>query len=480
MREANGTDTGTGLTRVQQHLYAVGHFGVSFMGYVIVQWLMKFYFPDSPTATNLVPPLLAPWIMVMGRVTDGLNDPLAGYLSDSVRTRWGRRKPFMVGGLPFVFCLFLALWYPPAASESAANFWFVSVLLVLFFVSFTAYVGPYVAMLPEIVGTTQERLKLSALQGMYNVGGLIAAGFVTGAALKGGMSYQGMAWLVAGISLVAFLLPLFGPRDDPARVAGQPRLPLIRSLGLTLRNRPFWIYVVPQLLFLLGLLIIVAALPYAADTLLRCPEGEAGTLTGIALLVGLLCVPPILRRADRHGSKAAFLFSMRWFAVSASLLVLLPLFGRMPAAGVWLARLLVTLPGLAIGGLFALPYAILAGVTDHDRQRTGLDRQGMFFCLQGMVTKIAYSGAPMVVAGLLVLFPQHKAAVLTLIGPLAGALAVAALAVFTRFPEEEVQRAVAAVRASVGSAAEPAATGTDEGGEPGTALGGRPGEGSGG
>jgi len=101
------------------------------------------------------------------------------------------------------------------------------------------------------------------------------------------------------------------------------------------------------------------------------------------------------------------------------------------------------LPGIAVAGLFALPYTILAGVTDHDRQRTGLHRQGMLFCVQGMVLKIAYSGAPMIVVGLLVAFPHSSRLVLTLIGPLAGALALTAHAVFKRFPIEEVGRAVA-------------------------------------
>jgi len=430
------------LTRLQQHLYAAGHFGVSFLGLVIPQWLMKFYFPNDPGVTNLVPALLAPWIMFLGRLTDGLNDPLVGYLSDSVRTRWGRRKPFMAAGLPFLFLFFLLLWYPPAPqAESAGNFWFSTLVLVFFFLAFTVYTGPYLALLPEITRTPEQRLQLSALQGIYNVSGLIASSFITGAALKAEMSYQGMAWWVVGLSLMAFVLPLLGAGDDPERVTGQERPALIRSVAMTLTNRPFLIYVVSKVLFLTGLLLLVSALPYMVVTLLRQPQGEAGILTGIALLSGMLCVQAILKAAHRWGRKAAYLFSMLWLAGSSSLLILMPLFGGLPW-GVWLMRGLLVLSSVGVAGLFALPYAFLADVTDYERQRTGLDRQGMFFCVQGLITKAAYGTAPLIVTGLLALFHRHSAVALTLIGPLSGVLSLAAYAVFRAFPEDEVRQAV--------------------------------------
>ncbi len=149
-----------------------------------------------------------------------------------------------------------------------------------------------------------------------------------------------------------------------------------------------------------------------------------------------------MKLGERRGVKHAFLFSLRWFAGSTALLALMGPLGLYPVTGLWLARALVLLPGVAVAGLFALPYTLLANVTDHDRRRTGLDRQGMFFCVQGMILKIAYSGAPMIVVGLLVLFPRHAFAVLTAIGPLAALLAVAGHMVFLRFPEKEVQKAV--------------------------------------
>ena len=437
-----GEKTESEVSRLGAHLYGAGHFGTSFLGYILVAWVSRFYFPGEEGITALVPAALAPWLMTLGRVTDGINDPLIGYLSDITRTRWGRRKPLMAIGLPFVLLFSMLVWYPPSTETTASNFWYGAVMLTAFFAAFTFYVGPYVALLAEIAHTTEERTKIAALQGIYNVAGLIAAGFVSGIALKSGLSYQAMATLVAGISGLFMVLPFFGPRDDLRTLKDEVPQRFVKGLVETFANRPFRIYLVGQVFFLLGLMMIVTAMPYMTTTLLGEPEGEAGILTGLALLSGALWVAYAVKRAERNGTKEAFLFSLLWFVISAASLALFAVLGKTGELGVWLARALVLLPGAAIGGLFALPYAILANVTDYDRALTGRERQGFLFCFQGMILKIAYSAAPMVVVGLLVLFPDHKFGVLTAIGPLAGLFALVGYLVFRRYPDREVDAAV--------------------------------------
>ena len=274
---------------------------------------------------------------------------------------------------------------------------------------------------------------------------LILSGFVTGIVVSN-WGFVAMAWASVFIALPALLLPLFGPTDDPSRVADHETPPFLRSIAMTFANGPFRVYVTSQLLFLLGLMMIVPALPYIAQDLLGASEGEAGLLSGVALLTGLLFVPVVLRIANQRGQKAAYLFSMLWFAGATPLLALMGLFGHGPAA-VWLARGLMLVSGIAVGGLFALPYGILAEVTEHDRHKTGLERQGMFFCVQGLILKLAWAGGPAIVLALIGRFPEHTRAALMSVGPLAGVCALAAYLVFRSFPEDEVRAAAQAVQA---------------------------------
>lgn len=424
------------LTGAERHLYSVGHFAVSFMGMALTQWVGKFYAPGDPRAA-LVPMALAPWMLAIGRLTDGLNDPVIGWLSDKLRTRWGRRKPLMALGWPLACACFVLVWHPPAADASVSNFWWCTSLLVLFFVAFTTYTGPYLALLPEVASDAKERVRLSALQGIYNVVGLIAGGFVYALCLRP-LGYQGTGWLVAGICAIAYALPLLGPSDDPRRVSGQVTPPLVESVVLTLRNRAFRIYVVSKLLFMFGLLFVVAALPYLVEELLGAHESEAGAQTGLALASAALCVPLILRRARQRGLKATYMFAMLWFAAAAFTFPLLAVFGAY-GYGVWAARALLVLAGIGVGGLFALPYAVLAEVTDYDRVLTGHDRQGVFFCVQGLILKVAYSVAPWLLLGLLAWLPSHVFTTMVLVGPIAGVAALLAYAVFGRYPDAEVR-----------------------------------------
>ena len=52
-------------------------------------------------------------VLALSRVFDGLTDPLIGFYSDRIRTRWGRRKPFMLIGTPIFVVGVVLLWIPP-------------------------------------------------------------------------------------------------------------------------------------------------------------------------------------------------------------------------------------------------------------------------------------------------------------------------------------------------------------------------------
>lgn len=432
------------LTALQRHLYACGLFGCNLLGMVITGWCLKFYFPDETGAANLVPAGWAGFILLVGRLSDGLNDPFEGWISDRSRTPWGRRKPFMLAGLPVMLTLFLLVWSPPEAVESTRNFWWGALLLVFFFIGFTLYIGPYIALLPEVAPDPAERVRLSGLQSIYGLLGLIAGQLVPALAFGAGLGYREMAAVAAAVSLPSLLGPLVGPRDRPELVAGQITPPFFQSVAITLRNRPFQRYVLAHLMFQTGVLTIVSAMPYLVPQQLGRDKSFAGHLTGVALISGILCVPLVLRLVRRHGLCWGYRFSMAWFAGTSLLLVLFGPLGR-TAAGLPAAFVIVLLIGVAVGGLYALPHALIGDICAHDWRHTGLHRQGMYFCVQGLILKLAYSLAPWLVDQLNAHLP---AGALLLVGPLAAVLALLGAWWFGGFPEAEVREATAALQAA--------------------------------
>ena len=98
--------------------------GVSYaiVDQIFAQWILYFYLP--PESSGLKPvmaPLLISLALVISRLVDMVTDPLVGFLSDRVNTRWGRRIPFIaVGTIPLALCT-IAFFYPLLRYEIIRN-----------------------------------------------------------------------------------------------------------------------------------------------------------------------------------------------------------------------------------------------------------------------------------------------------------------------------------------------------------------------
>ncbi len=429
------------LTLLQKVLYASGHFGISVIGFGLVASVQDFYFPaEKFLATGAIvyvgSRLAIGVALALGRVTDAINDPLIGFLSDRLRTRWGRRKPLMVASvLPFI-ALYIALWYPPVAEASSWNFVYAVIVLLLLFVAYTGYATPYLALLPEIAVSERERVSLTTWQGMFNVAGLIV-GAAGGALLIEHIGYAGSGLVLAGISFISFWLPCFGPNERVSSGSKASAYGFRQALGMTLRNRDFLTYAAGYLALWTGLLTLVANFDAIGQSMLGLSQGQGLFLAGAALVAGALCLPLARRVADVRGTKYAMAASMVALAVVMGLMGTVGLFGDERSA-LWQMLVLCILAGPGVAGLFAIPYAILAAITDADERTSGERREAMFFAGQGMILKIGWSVAP-VIGSLLLRFLGDSAAEplgFHFTGPVGAVIIVAGLLVFRRLPAD--------------------------------------------
>src|ERR1700761_4172215 len=166
--------------------YACGMVGWSIMTNLIIVMLPYFYLPPSNAGlVPLVPQLLLfgvvnilSVIAASGRFVDALFDPFIASLSDKSKNPRGRRIPFMKWAIlpAVVFCCLT--FYPLVMGESSHNAAWLAVTMTLFFMSVTAYIIPYNALLPELTETAEEKVKLSSFQQAGFVLGIIIAASV--------------------------------------------------------------------------------------------------------------------------------------------------------------------------------------------------------------------------------------------------------------------------------------------------------------
>ncbi|MDB9311560.1 MFS transporter [Spirulina sp. CS-785/01] len=153
--------------------YGAGDLGAAMTANVLIFFLLYFF-------TNVagLPAGLASAVLAIGKVSDAINDPLTGILSDRTRTRWGRRIPWMLGGIIPFGILFILHWLVPAFSQNTTwNQWLLFIyyvlIAVLFNLAFTAVNLPYTALTPELTQDYNERTRLNSFRMAFSIGGSI-------------------------------------------------------------------------------------------------------------------------------------------------------------------------------------------------------------------------------------------------------------------------------------------------------------------
>ncbi|MBV9046421.1 MAG: MFS transporter, partial [Alphaproteobacteria bacterium] len=98
---------------------------------------------------------------------DAFADPIIGYWSDNLRSRFGRRHPFMYASAVPIAALYFLLWDPPSGWSQQALFWYLVALAVLIRVLVSAYEIPSTSMAPELTTHYDERSTLLSYRSYF-------------------------------------------------------------------------------------------------------------------------------------------------------------------------------------------------------------------------------------------------------------------------------------------------------------------------
>jgi GPH family glycoside/pentoside/hexuronide:cation symporter len=109
-------------------------------------------------------PALVGLLGALPRLTDALTDPLMGFISDNTNTRWGRRRPFIFCGAIAVAIVFAMLWQLPAGKSEAFYFWWFLSGSIIFYLAYTVFATPWVALGYELTPDYHERTRLMGVQ----------------------------------------------------------------------------------------------------------------------------------------------------------------------------------------------------------------------------------------------------------------------------------------------------------------------------
>lgn len=377
------------MKRTSPWSYSLGMLGMTIPSQAFAAYLLYFYVDNLGLAVGL-----AATARTVFSVWDALDDPFFGYLSDRTRTRIGRRRPWLLAGLiPYLFCFLMTFVVPEAFRHGKALFWYFLAIILLYETVGTVMWENYSALFPEVFRGIDERARGSALKQAFQIVGLVI-GIALTPVVYGQLGFAGMAVLYTLLGGALVLLSVLGSHEDPAASAAEP-LGLVEAFRATLADRAFWILSLASTLtqFVFGLL--TAAMPFYAKYSLGLDGGQTSALFAAVFGVALPMVAFWSWLTRRQGAKTAWVLAIAALALSA-----VPMF---LARGFVSGLLAGAVCGLGFSGVLVLSEVILAELVDRDELRTGRRREGLYYSVNGFITRIsgALQGAAFAAIGLL-------------------------------------------------------------------------------
>jgi GPH family glycoside/pentoside/hexuronide:cation symporter len=132
-------------------LYSSASAGLNILAITVSTWLLYFYAPppDSGRPTY-IPAVTMGVLLLVATFWDAVVDPFIGHWSDTLRSRWGRRRPFLVFASPFILLGAILLWTPPSLSNHTVNAVYFMVVILVYHTSYSLVGIPYDATMPEM------------------------------------------------------------------------------------------------------------------------------------------------------------------------------------------------------------------------------------------------------------------------------------------------------------------------------------------
>jgi GPH family glycoside/pentoside/hexuronide:cation symporter len=215
-------------------LYSMASAGLNILSITVGTWLLYFYAPPPDSGrTQYLPVALVGILLTITSIWDAAIDPFIGHWSDTLRSRWGRRRPFLIFAAPVVAIAAILIWTPPGGGRVVLNAVYFVLIAILYFSAFSLVDIPYDGTLPEMAPDSKTRVGLSYWKNVFGILGVLI-GSIIAAPLFQNLGPVAMGAAVGGVALVTIWLTLLGLRETD-RPVGEP-MGAVEGLKATFQN----------------------------------------------------------------------------------------------------------------------------------------------------------------------------------------------------------------------------------------------------
>ncbi len=385
--------------------YALAMFGLSITGYMYVSYGTFFYTEKMGLSIGAIG-----WATILFAIWDAFNDPISGFLSDRTRTRFGRRKPWLIAATP-IFALAAILFFSPPVSLRTQ---FALAAYFTFFLMFTETANTiatvnYHSLLPELFRETAPRNRANAIrQALQLVGMIIGVSLVPmivsvfgnmAGSDREGYQFTAIALSVLGGALM--LYSFFGCKER-AEFSELPQPKLIESLKSVALNRNFWLVSVSHFFYTATTGLLLAGIPFFIKYTLGQPDSAATYLSAAVFVSAIPTMYLWYRLINKFGTVKVWRGALLTLALALGVMLL--------AHHLTFAMIAGVLVGAGIAGVTANLDMVNSELIEEDARKSGARREATYFAAISFVTRLSGLVRSGVFALLLLFFGYHSGA----------------------------------------------------------------------
>ena len=373
------------LTRGKKLMYGVGDIGFSLTSTILGVYFLFFMIE----VVGLRPGIAAIPILI-GKIWDFVNDPIFGHISDRTRTRWGRRRPYLLfGALPLAFT-FTMLWYKPGYESTAALVAYYSVAYIIFEASATMLYMPYFALTPELTSDYDERTSLTSYRMFFSILGSLLA-FTVPSIIVGEFTPENapkvllMGAIFGLVSALPMFITFFGTEErEDYRDLEKPTI--FESLKSVWKNIPFRYGLGIFLATWISVDILQSSLLFYVKFVVQ-REAQNEIIMATIFVVAMFALPIWNWVSNRWSKRHAYMYGIAFWGV-----VQLALITMGPSTPLSIILVLCSMAGIGVAAAHVLPWAILPDAIEWYEYQTGERHEGMFYSITTLARKITSAG----------------------------------------------------------------------------------------
>ena len=355
-------------------------YGLGDLGNNVAYGAMGFYLVFFLTDVAGISPIWAGYIFMIVRMWNAVFDLIIGVLSDRTKTRYGRRRPYLLFGAIPLSISFALLWQLFFKDMSQMIIYY-TIAGIFFSTMYSLVAIPYNSLLPEMSQDYDERTSISGYKMAFSfVGSLLSAMGVTlivdtlypGKSMYS-VSYPVMGLILGSVITITVLLAFAGTKERVEPKIQEKTDSIIKNLLSLFKLKEYRLVLGVFIGNMVGFDVIMALYIYFMKYALKVSSDISYIFMAIPLVFAVVATPLWVKLSNKIGKQKTYIISAAYFLIPLISCIFLPEGKLLPII------IVVVLIGIGISASQVLTFSILPDIVEVDELKNGVRREGIIY-----------------------------------------------------------------------------------------------------